>query len=253
MSSDLFSLRDKTALITGGGTGIGFAIAQAFCEAGAHVIIVGRREDVLQQACEKLGKSASYRACDLSRAEVIVDFIAGIEKEGIALDILVNNAGINAKKSALEVTNEEFDRIIQTNLVGLFALSREVARGMAARGKGSILNITSMAAMYGLPKVAAYAASKSAVLGMTRTLAVEWAPNGIRINSLAPGFIFSEMTTKALDSDPDRKRRVFDRTPMGRMGQASEIASAALFLCSDAASFVTGVNLPVDGGNSVGF
>jgi NAD(P)-dependent dehydrogenase (short-subunit alcohol dehydrogenase family) len=253
MSFDLFSLRDKTALITGGGTGIGFAIAQAFCEAGAHVIIVGRREDVLQQACEKLGKTASYRACDLSRVEVIPDFIAGIEKDGIALDILVNNAGINAKKSALEVTNEEFDRIIQTNLVGLFALSREVARGMAARGKGSILNITSMAAMYGLPKVAAYAASKSAVLGMTRTLAVEWAPNGIRINSLAPGFIFSEMTTKALDSDPDRKRRVFDRTPMGRMGQASEIASAALFLCSDAASFVTGVNLPVDGGNSVGF
>jgi NAD(P)-dependent dehydrogenase (short-subunit alcohol dehydrogenase family) len=253
MSSNLFSLRDKTALITGGGTGIGFAIAQSFCEAEGRVIIAGRREDVLQQACEKLGGNASYRVCDLSRAELIPDFIAGIEKDGMALDILVNNAGINAKKAALEVTNEEFDRIIQTNLVGLFALSREVARGMAARGKGSILNITSMAAMYGLPKVAAYAASKSAVLGMTRTLAVEWAPNGVRVNSLAPGFIFSEMTAKALDSDPDRKRRALDRTPMNRMGQASEIASVALFLCSDAASFVTGVNLPVDGGNSIGF
>ena len=253
MSLDPFSLRDKHALVTGGGTGIGLAIAQAFCDAGASVIIAGRREEVLREACAQLGTNASYRACDLSQSGAIPDFVAGIEKDGIALDILVNNAGINAKKPALEVTDEEFDRIIQTNLVGLFALSREVARGMAARGKGSILNITSMAAMYGLPKVPAYSASKSAVLGMTRTLAVEWAPSGIRVNAIAPGFIFSDMTDKALNSDPDRKRRVMDRTPMGRLGQAAEIGTAAVFLCSDAASFVTGVNLPVDGGNSIGF
>jgi NAD(P)-dependent dehydrogenase (short-subunit alcohol dehydrogenase family) len=157
------------------------------------------------------------------------------------------------KKPALEVTDEEFDRIIQTNLNGLFAFSREVARGMASRGKGAILNITSMAAMYGLPKVPAYSAAKTAVLGLTRALAVEWAASGIRVNAIAPGFIFSEMTDKALNSDPDRKRRVMDRTPLGRMGRAEEVAAAALFLCSDAASFITGVNLPVDGGNSIGF
>jgi NAD(P)-dependent dehydrogenase (short-subunit alcohol dehydrogenase family) len=253
MSSNLFSLQDKTALITGGGTGIGLAISQAFCDAGARVILTGRREDVLREACEKLGKNASHRACDLSRPQAASELAAAIEKDGIALDILVNNAGINAKKPALEVTDEEFDRIIQTNLNGLFSLSRDVARHMAARGKGAILNITSMAALYGLSKVSAYSASKTAVLGLTRVLAVEWAPSGIRVNALAPGFIYSEMTNKALNSDPDRKRRVMDRTPMGRMGQASEIASAAVFLCSDAASFVTGVNLPVDGGNSIGF
>jgi len=250
---DSFSLIGKHALVTGGGTGIGLAISRAFHEAGARVIITGRREEVLQQACQSLGQQASYRVCDVSQLETIPGLIAAIDKDGIALDILVNNAGINAKKPALEVTDEEFDRIIRTNLNGLFAISREVARGMASRGKGAILNITSMAAMYGLPKVPAYSAAKTAVLGLTRALAVEWAPSGIRVNAIAPGFIFSEMTDKALNSDPDRKRRVMDRTPMGRMGQAEEVAAAALFLCSDAASFITGVNLPVDGGNSIGF
>ncbi len=253
MYSHVPPLNGKNALITGGGTGIGLAIAQAFCAAGAQVIITGRREEVLQQACKKLGAHAFYRVCDLSQPETITALIAAIEKDGIALDILVNNAGINAKKPAVEVTDEEFARIVQTNLNGLFTLSREVARGMIVRGCGAILNITSMAALYGLPQVSAYGASKTAVLGLTRTLAVEWAPHGIRVNSIAPGFIFSEMTDKALNSDPERKRRVMDRTPMGRMGEAREIGAAALFLCSDAASFITGVNLPVDGGNSIGF
>ena len=253
MSSDLISLNGKQALITGGGTGIGLAISRAFCEAGAHVILTGRREEVLRQACETLGQNASYRTCDVSDVAAIPGLVAEMEKEGIALDILVNNAGINMKKPALEVTDEEFDRVMQTNLNGLFALSREAARGMAARGKGAILNLTSMAALYGVPKVPAYTAAKTAVLGLTRALAVEWAPSGIRVNAIAPGFIFSEMTDKALNSDPERKRRVMDRTPMGRMGRAEEVAAAALFLCSDAASFITGVNLPVDGGNSIGF
>jgi len=253
MPNDLFSLTGKQALVTGGGTGLGLGISRAFCEAGAHVILVGRRAEVLKQACEALGKNASYRVSDLSRLETIPDLVAGIEREGIALDILVNNAGINQKKPALEVTDAEFKTILDTNLSGLFALSREVARAMAARGRGTILNITSMAAMYGLPKVAAYSAAKTAVLGLTRALAVEWAPHGVRVNSIAPGFIFSDMTDRALNSDPDRKQRVMARTPMGRMGQPEEVAAAALFLCSDAASFVTGVNLPVDGGNSIGF
>jgi len=248
-----FSLSGRRALITGGGTGIGLAISRTFIEAGAQVVMMGRHENVLRKACDGLGKNASYRVGDVSRPETIPDLVAAIHRDGIALDILVNNAGINAKKPALEVTDGEFNAVIQTNLNGLFALTREVALGMASRRKGAILNITSMAALYGLPKVAAYSASKTAVLGLTRALAVELAPNGIRVNSIAPGFVYSDMTDKALNSDPERKRRVLERTPMGRMGQAEEIAAAALFLCSDAASFITGVNLPVDGGNSIGF
>jgi NAD(P)-dependent dehydrogenase (short-subunit alcohol dehydrogenase family) len=193
-------------------------------------------------------------ACDVSQTKGLPAMVESIEKgpEG-PIDILVNNAGINSKRPAIEVTDEDFDRVIQINLNGLFALSREVARHMVPRKRGAILNISSMAAFYGLTKVPAYSASKTAVAGLTRALASEWAPLGLRVNALSPGFIFSDMTDKALNSDPERKRRVMDRTPMGRMGQAEEIAAAALFLCSDAASFVTGVNLPVDGGNSIGF
>lgn len=250
---NLVSLEGKTALVTGGGTGIGLAISHAFVDAGARLIITGRREDVLSAAVQKLGSAAAYRVCDVSQVATLPAFVADLEKDGYALDLLVNNAGINLKKPALEVTDEEFNRIIQTNLNGVFSLSREVARGMLARERGAILNITSMAALYALTKVAAYSASKTGLLGLTRVLAAEFGPNGVRVNAIAPGFIYSEMTDKALNADPDRKRRVMDRTPMGRMGTPEEIAAAAVFLCSDAASFITGVNLPVDGGNSIGF
>ncbi|MGN6627955.1 MAG: SDR family NAD(P)-dependent oxidoreductase [Tepidisphaeraceae bacterium] len=249
----LIDLKNKTALITGGGTGIGRAIAQAFVDAGAKVVISGRREQPLADAAHALGASASYHAFDVSELPALPGAVAAIEQKVGPLDILVNTAGINLQKPALELTDEEFNRIVQANLNGLFALTREVARGMADRQAGAVLNITSMAALYGLPKVAAYSASKTAVLGLTQQLAVEFAPLGIRVNAIAPGFIFSEMTAKALDADPERKARVLARTPMGRMGRADEVASAAVYLCSDAASFITGVNLPVDGGNSIGF
>jgi len=248
-----FSLDGQCALITGGGTGIGLAISRAFLEAGARVVIAGRRAEVLKEACTQLGAKATFRAADIAEAQGVTALVEAIETGDAPIDILVNNAGINAKKPAVEVSDEEFDRIIQTNLNGLFTLTREVGRRMIARQRGVILNITSIATLYGLPKVAAYSASKTAVLGLTRALASEWAPFGLRVNSIAPGFIFSEMTDRALNSDPDRKRRVLERTPMGRMGQAEEVAAAAVFLCSDAASFITGVNLPVDGGNSIGF
>lgn len=249
-----FSLENKCALVTGGGTGIGLAITRAFVSAGAKVVITGRREDVLKEACGQLGPQATFRACDVSQTKGLPALVESIENgpEG-PIDILVNNAGINLKRPAIEVVDEDFDKVIQINLNGLFALSREVARHMVPRKSGVILNISSMTALYGIPKVPAYSASKTAVAGLTRALAVEWAPFGLRVNAISPGFIFSDMTDKALNSDPDRKRRVMDRTPMGRMGQADEVAAAAVFLCSDAGSFVTGVNLPVDGGNSIGF
>ena len=248
-----FSLQGKRALVTGGGTGIGYAIARAMIGAGASVVVSGRREAALREAADGLGDRCGYHAFDVAEVARIPAAVRTIEERFGPVDILVNNAGVNLKKPALELSDEEFAGVQQANLNGLFALTREVVRRMAQRERGSVLNITSMAALYGLPTVAAYAASKSAVLGLTRQLAVELAPLGVRVNAIAPGFIFSEMTAKALDADVERKSRVLARTPMGRMGRADEVANAAVFLCSDAASFITGVNLPVDGGNSIGF
>lgn len=247
------TLHEKRALITGGGTGIGLAIARAFIDSGARVIITGRRVAVLEETCAQLGPAASWRCADVSVSQEQPALVAGIEREFGPIDILVNNAGANLKKPALEVTDEEFAHILQTNVNGLFALTREVARGMAGRGRGAILNIASMSAMYGLPKLPAYSAAKSAVLGLTRSLACEFGPMGIRVNAIAPGFIYSEMSARALDADPDRKARVLARTPLGRMGTPEEIGWGAVYLCSDAASFVTGANLCIDGGNSIGF
>jgi gluconate 5-dehydrogenase len=250
---NIFSLQGKRAVVTGGGTGIGRGIAQALIEAGAEVVLVGRRREVLEEAAAVLGPAAFFMNADVADTSSLPVMVEQLEGEFGPVDILVNNAGINMKKMALEVTDEEFQRIVQTNLNGLFSLCREFGKRMKERGGGSIINITSMAAIYGLPLVTAYAASKTAVLGLTRTLASDLAPFGIRVNGIAPGFIASEMTRKALDGDPPRKHRAISRTPMGRMGEPEDIGYAAVYLASEAARFVTGVNLPVDGGNSIGF
>ncbi len=240
-------------MITGGGTGLGLGIARAFVRAGARVVLTGRRADVLERACAELGEAATFRTNDLSELATLPELVREVESTLGPLDILVNNAGINLKKFALEVSDEDFQRIQQTNVAGLFALTREVARGMVARQSGSIINITSMAALYGLSQVAPYSASKSAVLGMSRVLASDLSPHGVRVNCIAPGFIDSPMLRQALDADPARQQKVLGRTPLGRYGQPADVGYAAVFLASDAAQFITGVNLPVDGGNSIGF
>ncbi len=243
----------QTALVTGGGSGLGFAIAQKFVKQGYRTIIAGRNQDKLNQAKAALGELATAVSIDLSDLKAIPGFVQKLVDEYGRIDILVNNAGINQKKDFAEVTDEEFELILTTNLNAVFALSREVVKDMLKHRSGSIINISSMAAQYGLPKVIAYSASKSAIDGLTRAMAVELSPMGIRVNAIAPGFIYSDMTAKALDSDPDRKARVFARTPMGVMGQPEDIGEAAGFLASDAARYITGVILPVDGGNSIGF
>lgn len=247
------STNKKVAIITGGGSGLGYAIAEKFVQHGITTVIVGRDKAKLDKAKEQLGELCYSASCDLSNLSSIPSFVNEIAQQFGQIDILVNNAGINQKKEFTEVTDEEFQNVITTNLTAVFSMSREVVKQMLKNGVGCIINISSMAAQYGLPKVIAYSASKTAIDGMTRAMAVELSPNGIRVNAIAPGFIYSDMTAKALDSDPERKAKVFGRTPMGIMGQPADIGEAAYFLASDAAKYITGVVLPVDGGNSIGF
>ena len=243
----------KVAIVTGGGSGLGFAIAKKFVDNNITTIIAGRDKEKLEKAKEQLGKLCHAKTCDVSDLVSIQKFVNDVIKEFGQVDILVNNAGINQKKEFTEVTDEEFQKIITTNLTAVFVMSREVVKHMLQRKTGCIINISSMAAQYGLPKVIAYSASKTAIDGMTRAMAVELSPKGIRVNAIAPGFIYSDMTAKALDSDPERKAKVFGRTPMGIMGQPEDIGNAAMYLASDEAKYVTGIVLPVDGGNSIGF
>ena len=245
--------RKKIAVVTGGGSGLGFAIAQKFTQHNIQTIIIGRNIQKLEHAQQQLGSLCHIMCSDLSDLARIPSLIQKIVEMHGRIDILVNNAGINMKKDFTEVTDEDFASIINTNLNAVFAISREVVKNMLKYNSGCIINISSMAAQYGLPKVIAYSASKSAIDGITRAMATELSPKGIRVNAIAPGFIYSDMTAKALNEDMDRKTRVFARTPMGRMGQPDDIGEAALFLASEGAAFITGVILPVDGGNSIGF
>jgi NAD(P)-dependent dehydrogenase (short-subunit alcohol dehydrogenase family) len=244
----------KIAVVTGGGSGIGLAIARAFTAAGIRTVIIGRTAGKLEAACAELGTDCIPVAADLTDLSSIPELVNKIiQKEG-RIDILVNNAGINLKKAFTEVTDAEFLHIQTTNVAAVFALSREVVKCMLEKEiRGSIINISSMASQYGLPKVIAYSASKAAVEGMTRAMAVELSPGGIRVNCIAPGFIATEMSARALNGDPERLGKVLSRTPMGTLGQPADIGEAALFLAGDAARFITGVVLPVDGGNSIGF
>jgi NAD(P)-dependent dehydrogenase (short-subunit alcohol dehydrogenase family) len=243
----------KTAIITGGASGLGFAIAQKFAEHNIRIFIIGRDEAKLKEACQSLGPLAGYVTLDLNRLDEIPGAVKSIAGQTGCVDILVNNAGINFKKALLDVSNEEYQDIILTNQTSVFAFTREVAGYMKKQGSGCILNISSMASQYGIPQVIAYTASKSAIEGMTRAMAVELSPLGIRVNCIAPGFIRTNMSSKAFDNDPERKRKVLSRTPMGRLGEPVDVAEAAYFLVSDAAAYITGVILPVDGGNSIGF
>lgn len=245
--------KTKLAIVTGGGSGLGLAITEKFVQHNIRTVIIGRDTQKLNAAREKLGPLCIPVAGDLSDLAAIPALVQRIISEHGSVDVLVNNAGINLKKIFTEVSDEEFQRILLTNVTAVFSLSREVVKHMLANGGGSIINISSMAAQYGIPKVIAYTASKSAIEGMTKAMAVELSPQGIRVNCIAPGFIATDMSAKALDNDPERKQKVMSRTPMGAMGIPADIGDAALFLAGDAARYITGVVLPVDGGNSIGF
>ncbi len=251
--SDVFSLRGELALITGGGTGIGLAMARSMQAAGATVVLVGRRESELQTAAKSIGQGVGYVVHDITQFDAAQTLVDRVTKDFGPISILVNNAGIHLKKPAVDTSVEEFQKVLSTHILGAHALTRLIVPGMIERKRGSVLFTASMASLFGIPLVIAYTAAKSAMGGMVKGYATELSPHGIRVNAIAPGWIETEMSRKAMDGDPARKAKILGRTPMAKFGKPEDIGWAAVYLSSPAAAFVTGVMLPVDGGVSVGF
>lgn len=248
-----FRLDGQLALITGGGSGLGLAMAQCLATAGARVVLAGRREDQLQRAAAAIGPQAGYLSHDVTRLAEAPQLVGTVTQQFGPITILINNAGIHLKKPAVETTEDEFMNVLNTHVLGAHALTRAVTPGMMERLSGSVLFIASMASLFGLPQVVAYSAAKSAYVGMVRALATELSPRGVRVNALAPGWFDTDITRLAMQGDPDRKAKILARTPLGRFGEPNDVGLAAVYLCSPAARFITGVVLPVDGGASIGF
>ncbi|TYA71737.1 SDR family NAD(P)-dependent oxidoreductase [Seonamhaeicola marinus] len=253
MSLDVFSLKNKLALVTGGGTGIGLGIAKALVEAGAKVVVTGRREAILKEAINELGSNAYYRVNDITDKSAIPELVKDIESNIGGIDILVNNAGIHHKAWAQDTTDEDFERVIQTNLISVFALTRECAKKMIERKSGSIIMIGSMAGLFGIDRVIAYSASKTALTGLVNSLTTEYAKDNVRVNAIAPGWITSNMFLNAVNKDQARKQQITNRIAMDHFGTTEDIGNAAVFLSSEGAKYITGVILPVDGGATVNF
>lgn len=248
-----FDLTTQTALITGGGTGLGLGMARCLAAAGANVALVGRRKNELEDACASIGRRAFAVTGDITRLDTAGTLIDRAEELAGPVSILVNNAGVHLKKPAVDTSDAEFAAVLQTHLCGAFALTRESGRRMIERRRGSVIFIASMASFMGLPLVVAYSAAKSAYVGVVRTLASEWGPHGVRVNAIAPGWIETDMSRRALAGDSARVNKVLGRTPLGTFGKVDDIGWAAVYLSSPAGAFVTGTILPVDGGASIGF
>ena len=247
-----FGLMGKRAVITGGGSGIGFAIAKCMVEAGARVTLLGRSEQTLKSACEALKGKGDYLVFDVTETEETEKTVTKLLAAG-PVDMLVNNAGIHCKKPIEEVTEAEFSAVVNVHLTGVFRLTQAFLPHMRQRRQGSVLFISSMSAYIGLPYVSAYGAAKAGVLGFARVLASEVSGDNVRVNAITPGFIETEMFRKATSGDPARQERILSRTSMHRYGKPEDIGWAAVYLCSDAANFISGTSLVVDGGMLTGF
>lgn len=246
--SGLFDLTDRVAIVTGANAGIGKAIAVALAEAGADVVCVGRRP-AEQTAGEiiALGRRSLLIHADLSTIEPSDRIVSETLQHFGRLDILVNNAGVIRRADAVDFSEADWDAVTDVNLKSVFFLSQAVGRHMMSTGRGRIINIASMLTFQGGVRVASYTAAKAGVGGITKLLANEWAGRGINVNAIAPGYIATDNTT-ALREDPNRNRAIVERIPAGRWGQPSDLAGAAVFLASDAAAYVHGHVLAVDGG-----
>jgi len=246
-----FSLEGRTALVTGGSKGLGFVFAHALARAGADVAIVSRHADELESAAERIAHETHRRCVPIPADVSLSGEVEAMASQAISdlgrIDVLVNNAGINIRNPTIDQTEEEFRRILDVNLVGLFLVGRAVGRHMVERDRGSVINVASMIGLVGLAGRPGYTSSKGAVVQLTRTMALEWAPHGVRVNALCPGPFVTEINTPVLD-DPEANRFFVDRIPLGRWGRPEELSGAIVFLAGDASSFMTGATLVIDGG-----
>jgi gluconate 5-dehydrogenase len=247
---DLFALNGKTALVTGSNRGIGFALAQGLGKAGAKVVLNGRDRARTEAAAANLkgqGLAVSTSVADVTDRDAVLSEIGRIEAEVGAVDILVNNAGIQHRAPFVDFPPERFDALMRVNLYGPFFVAQAVARGMVARKRGSIINVGSVQSELGRPSIVPYAASKGAIKMMTKGMAAELGASGIRVNGLAPGYFRTDLN-EALVNNPEFSDWLGRRTPLGRWGETDELVGAAIYLASDASSFVTGQMVYVDGG-----
>jgi NAD(P)-dependent dehydrogenase (short-subunit alcohol dehydrogenase family) len=250
MGHPLLELKERTAIVVGGTSGIGLALSKALSQAGANVVPTGRRAELVRSAAstvEKLGGRSLVAPCDV-HDNLSLDHLLQVVCESFgSVEILVNCAGRIKRMPTLELPDSEWDAIIETNLKGTLRACRVFGRHMVSRRYGRIINIGSLSSFVGLYEVAAYCASKGAVASLTKALAVEWAKFGVCVNALVPGVFRTDLNAALLDGT-ERGKEFLLRTPMQRFGQLDELAGAAVFLASDAASFVTGQLLVVDGG-----
>lgn len=248
---DFFRLSGRRALVTGGSKGLGLVIAEALAEAGADVAINSRNQTECHDAAEKLAGATGRRVIgvrgDVSKSADVATLKSEVERQIGTIDILINNAGINIRGPVSELSESDWDTVMDVNLKGPFLCSKAFGPEMAERGWGRIVNLGSIMSVISLSARSPYASSKAGVLGLTRTLALEWATRGVTVNAICPGPFGTEMNRQLLN-DPEKYRDFISRIPMGRWGDLHEIAGATLFLASDAASYVTGSTLFVDGG-----
>ena len=240
-------LKDKTAIITGGGTGIGLATAHAFYKEGAKIILFGRRKEKLEKAVEKLGDSAIIVQGDMTNNNDLEKLINETLHNFKKIDILVNNAGLFNGAPLHEISDSQWDEIMNINIRSVFQLTRRVLPAMLSQKYGSIIHISSILGLIAVPQVAAYNVSKGALNQFSRSIAVEYGSSGIRSNSICPGLIATDMTADLM-KDADLMKEWSKEYPIGRFGKPEDVANACLYLASDESSFVTGITLPVDGG-----
>jgi NAD(P)-dependent dehydrogenase (short-subunit alcohol dehydrogenase family) len=250
MGYPALDLASRTAVVIGGTSGIGLTLAKGLAQAGANVIPTGRRVELIRSAAaeiEKLGGKTLAIPCDVTEKSSIEALLQAALKEFGIVDILLNAAGTTKRSPTLDVTAEDWDLILETNLNGTLRACQVFGRHMIERGYGRIINIASLGSVLGLYEVAAYCASKAGVAALTKSLAVEWARHGVCVNAIIPGVFVTDLNKKMLESTP-RGEEFLLRTPMHRFGKLEELIGAAVFLASEAASFVTGHLLAVDGG-----